>query len=199
MKTHRHWIGAVVCVLALALSASAQSSGVWPGLDKALPNVSIRHVDRTVLGEDVVHYRFEVVVGPGRFDRIRLHRIVREKHPWQPIHTATGLLMLPGAPNTVEMIFIEPLISPAPTWDHAVSVFLAKHNIDVWAMDYRWGLVPDKTKNFKFMKDWGLQRDVDDAKIALSLARLIRGATGQGRARYICSGSATARGSRIRW
>lgn len=180
MKTHRHWIGAVVCVLALALSASAQSSGVWPGLDKALPNVSIRHVDRTVLGEDVVHYRFEVVVGPGRFDRIRLHRIVREKHPWQPIHTATGLLMLPGAPNTVEMIFIEPLISPAPTWDHAVSVFLAKHNIDVWAMDYRWGLVPDKTKNFKFMKDWGLQRDVDDAKIALSLARLIRGATGQG-------------------
>jgi hypothetical protein len=30
-----------------------------------------------------------VVVGPGRFDRIALHRIVREKHPWQPIHTVT--------------------------------------------------------------------------------------------------------------
>jgi pimeloyl-ACP methyl ester carboxylesterase len=30
------------------------------------------------------------------------------------------------------------------------------------------------------MKRWGLQTDVDDAKIALSLARLIRGATGQG-------------------
>jgi pimeloyl-ACP methyl ester carboxylesterase len=149
-------------------------------LDKALANVSIRHVDRTVLGEDVVHYRFEVVVGPGRFDRIRLHRIVREKHPWQPIHTATGLLMLPGAPNTVEMIFIEPLISQVPAWDHSIAVFLAKKKIDVWAMDYRWALVPAKTKNFKFMKDWGLQRDVDDAKIALSLARLIRGATGQG-------------------
>ena len=180
MKAHMRWMGTIVCIVGLALAASAQSGGVLPRLDKALPNVSIRHMDRTVLGEDVVHYRFDVVVGPGRFDRIGLHRIVREKHPWQPIHTVTGLLMLPGGPNTVEMIFIEPLISPAPAWDHAITVFLAKNNVDVWAMDYRWALVPDKTKNFKFMKDWGLQRDVDDAKIALSLARLIRGATGQG-------------------
>lgn len=180
MKTHMRWMGRVVCVLALALCASAQSGGVLPGLDKALPNVSIQHVDRTVLGEDVVHYRFDVVVGPGKYDRIRLHRIVREKHPWQPIHTVTGVLLLPGNSNSVEMIFMEPLISPVPPWDQSVTAFLAKNNIDVWGMDYRWALVPAKTKNFKFMKQWGLERDVDDAKIALSLARLIRGATGQG-------------------
>ena len=88
--------------------------------------------------------------------------------------------MLPGGPNSVEMIFIEPLISPATAWDHAITVFLAKNNVDVWAMDYRWALVPAETTKFNFMKHWGLQRDVDDAKIALSLARLIRGATGQG-------------------
>jgi pimeloyl-ACP methyl ester carboxylesterase len=180
MKTYRHWIGAVVCALALALCASAQSSGALAGLDKALANVSIRHVDRTVLGEDVAHYRYEVVVGPGKFDRIGLHRIVRERHPWHPIHTVTGLLMLPGGPNTVEMIFMEPVISPAAAWDHAITVFLAKNNVDVWAMDYRWALVPSGTTDFNFMKHWGLQQDVDDAKIALSLARLIRRATGQG-------------------
>lgn len=170
----------MACVVALALSAAAQGSWPVPGTNGVLHNVHIRHVDRTVLGEDIVHYRFEVVVGPGEFDQIRLHRIVRERQLWQPIHTVTGLLMLPGSPNSVEMIFLEPLVSPAAAWDHSVAVFLAKNNIDVWAMDYRWALVPPGTTNFEFMKNWGLQRDVDDAKIALSLSRLIRRATGQG-------------------
>jgi pimeloyl-ACP methyl ester carboxylesterase len=88
--------------------------------------------------------------------------------------------MLAGAPNSFEMIFLEPLISSAPAWDHSIAVFLAKNNIDVWGMDYRWALVPAKTKSFKFMKQWGLERDVEDAQIALSLSRLIRGSTGQG-------------------
>ena len=180
MNTLTRWIFTAVCTVALACSVSAQSTGMFSGDTNVLAKVSIRHVDRTVLGEDVVHYRYDVVVGPGRFDRIQLHRIVREKHPWHPIPTVTGVLMLPGGPNSVEMIFMEPLISPGLSWDHAITVFLARKNIDVWAMDYRWALVPLKTKNLRFMKDWGLQRDIDDAKIALSLARLIRGVTGQG-------------------
>ena len=180
MRTAIRGIVLIACVVVLTLSAAAQTTWAVPGANGVLRNVYIRHVDRTVLGEDVVQYRYDVVVGPGKFDRILLHRVVREKHPWQPIHTVTGLLMLPGGPNSVEMIFIEPLISPAAAWDHAITVFLAKNNVDVWAMDYRWALVPAGTTNFKFMKRWGLQRDVDDAKIALSLARLIRGATGQG-------------------
>jgi hypothetical protein len=183
MKTLMRWMGSVVCVLVLALCASAQSRGVMPGLDKRLPNVSIRHVDRTVLGEDVVHYRFEVVVGPGRFDVIRLHRIVREKKPHQPVHTVGAVLLLPGSPNFFEAIFMAPLISQVPAWDHSISVFLAKNNVDVWGMDYSWALVPAKQKNFKFMKDWGVERDSQHAEIALSLARAIRGATGQGSGR----------------
>jgi hypothetical protein len=184
MKTFMRWMGTVVCVLALALSASAQSSsGVFPGLDKALPNVSIRHMDRTVLGEDVVHYRFDVVVGPGKFDVIRLHRIVREKSPYQPIHTVGGVLLLPGGPNYFEAIFMEPLISQVPAWDRSITVFLAKNKVDVWGMDYSWALVPAKQKNFKFMKSWGVERDSQHAEIALSLARAIRGATGQGSSR----------------
>jgi hypothetical protein len=173
-------MGTVVSVLALALSASAQSSsGVFPGLDKALPNVSIRHMDRTVLGEDVVHYRFDVVVGPGKFDVIRLHRIVREKSPYQPIHTVGGVLLLPGSPNFFEAIFMEPLISQVPAWDHSIAVFLAKNKVDVWGMDYSWALVPAKQTNFKFMKDWGVERDSQHVEIALSLARAMRSATGQ--------------------
>lgn len=166
-------------VAALALPAVGQAG--WAASSTKLPHEGyIRHVDRTVLGEDVVHYRFEVSVGPGEFDRIQLHRIVREKHSYQPVHTVNSLFLFPGSPNSVEMIFMEPVISSVPAWDQSITAFLAKNNIDVWAMDYRWALVPAGTTDFKFMKSWGVARDVKDARNALSIARMIRGATGQG-------------------
>jgi len=42
------------------------------------------------------------------------------------------------------MIFMEPLISQVPDWDHSVTAFLAKNDIEVWGMDYRWALVPSQ-------------------------------------------------------
>lgn len=180
MKTLWRRITMMLCALALTLSASAQTSWAVPDANGVLHYVYIRHVDRTVLGEDVVHYRFDVVVGPGKFDQIRLHRIVREKQPWQPIHTVAGVVLFPGGPNSFKMIFMEPQISQVLPWDQSITAFFAKHNIDVWGMDYRWALVSADITDFKFMKTWSLQRDVDDAKIAVSLARLIRASTGQG-------------------
>jgi len=181
MKTLMRWvIGAVLCVLALALCASAHNDGDIQSWGKTLAKVTIRHVDRTALGEDVVHYRFDVSVGPGRFDVIRLHRIVREKQKYQPIHTLGGVLLLPGGPNFFEAIFMAPLISQVPAWDQSIAVFLAKNKVDVWGMDYSWALIPAEQQNFKFMKSWGVERDAHHAQIALSLARAIRGATGQG-------------------
>jgi pimeloyl-ACP methyl ester carboxylesterase len=178
MNTLWRLIVTICLIPALMPSAVAQTSLASP---KGIPqNVYVRHVERSVLGKDVAHYRFEVVVGPGQFDVIQLHRIVREKYPWQPIHAVTGVLLFPGAPNSFEMIFMEPQISQVPAWDQSITAFLAKNDVDVWGMDYRWSLVPAATTNFDFMKSWGLKRDVDDAKIALSLAHLIRGATGQG-------------------
>ena len=67
-----------------------------------------------------------------------------------------------------------------PAWDHSIAAFLAKRKIDVWAMDYGWALVPENQQDFQFMKDWGIEKDARHAEIALSLARAIRGLTGQG-------------------
>jgi hypothetical protein len=183
MKTLMRWSSVAVCVIALALCASAQSSRVLPGLDKALSKVSIRHMDRTVLGEDVVHYRFDVVVGPGKFDVIRLHRVVREKSPYQPVHTVGGVLLLPGSPNFFEAIFMAPLISQATAWDHSIAIFLAESKVDVWGMDYAWSFVPTGQQNFKFMESWGIAKDTQHAELALTLSRAIRAATGQGSGR----------------
>jgi len=174
------WRTILACIAILFASASAQTTAMQSKYNSLPGNVVIRNMQRTVLHADIAHYVFDVSVGQGKFDQIRLHRIVREMQPWQPIHTVTGVVLFPGGPNSFEMIFMEPQISQVPSWDQSITAFFAKNNIDVWGMDYRWALVPADTADFKFMKTWGLQRDVDDAKIAVSLARLIRGATGQG-------------------
>src|SRR5271167_503248 len=180
MKRLTRLMVGVAAIVALALGASAQSSGVVAQLGKELANVSIRHADRTVLGDDIVHYRYDVVVGPGKFDVIRLHRVVRERHPYQPIRTLDGVLSLAGSPNYFEAMFLEPLISQVVPWDRALAVYLAQNDIDVWGMDYGWALVPAGTTDFSFMKGWGQQKDSQHTEIALSLARLLRGMTGQG-------------------
>lgn len=47
-----------------------------------------------MLHDNIVHYTYDVVVGPSKFDKIRLHRVVREKFPSQPIQTVDGVLLL---------------------------------------------------------------------------------------------------------
>jgi hypothetical protein len=160
----------------LLLILSSQGTGA----KGAFPSGTITHSDRTVLHDDIVHYRFDVRVGPGQFDMIRLHRVVKERQPHHPIRTVDGVLLLPGQPNYFEAIFIPPLISQVPAWDRSLAIFLAENNIDVWGMDYGWALVPAETTDFNFMKGWGVEKDTRHAEVALSLARQIRGITDQG-------------------
>lgn len=154
------------------------SQGTWA--NGALPPGTITHSDRTVLGSNIAHYRFDVVVGPGPFDVIRLHRIVREAQPLHPVRTVNGVFLLPGSPNFFEAIFMAPLISQVPAWDRSIAVFLAENNIDVWGMDYAWALVPAETTHLDFMKGWGMEKDIQHTGIGLSVARQIRLITGQG-------------------
>ncbi len=165
------------CLVSMVLAPSA-ARGLGGQGAKDTPAV-ITHVQRTVVHGDIVHYRYDVKVGPGQYDRIRLHRVVKEVFPYRPIHTVDGILLLAGSPNYFEAMFMVPSISKVPAWNQAMAIYLAENNIDVWGMDYRWALVPAETTDFNFMKDWGLERDVRDAETALSLARQIRLATGQ--------------------
>ena len=138
---------------------------------------------RTVLHDDIVHYTFDLDLGADEFDTIRLHRVVRERHPGLPVATIDGIFMLPGSPNYFEAIFMAPSISAAIPWDHSIAVYLAKNGIDVWGMDYAWAFVPLETTEFGFMQGWGLSRDIHHAEQALSAIRSIRVATGQGKPR----------------
>jgi pimeloyl-ACP methyl ester carboxylesterase len=136
--------------------------------------------DRTQLSDDIAHYRYDVAMGPGKYDVVRIHRIVREKRPNKPVSTRDAVMLLPGNPNSFEGIFMAPMVTGVSELDHSIVIFLAKNDIDVWGMDYGWAVVPPDETDFEFMGQWGLAKDVAHAAAALSFARSIRVDTGQG-------------------
>ena len=67
--------------------------------------------DRTQLTDDIAHYRYDVAMGPGKYDVVRIHRIVREKRPNKPVSTRDAVMLLPGNPNSFEGIFMAPMVT----------------------------------------------------------------------------------------
>jgi len=162
---------------ALALPVQAHAGGPPAG------QFPVLHSDRTQLADDIAHYRYDVAMGPGEYDVVRIHRIVREKRPGKPVSTRDAVMLLPGNPTSFEGIFMAPMVTGVSEPDHSIVIFLAKHDIDVWGMDYGWALVPPDETDFEFMGQWGLARDAAHAEAALSFVRSIRVGTGQGNGR----------------
>ena len=136
-------------------------------------------IERTELGNGVAHYQFKVCMGPGQFDVVRIHRVVREHRPFHPIRTNGDVFMVHGASQDFDDIF---LTAGSETINAQTSspFYLATNNIDVWGIDLAWTLVPVETTDFSFMKDWGVEKDVNHVLTAMSIARLFRGLTNQG-------------------
>lgn len=174
---------ALGCIVVVAVPAFAQyNSGAPWGKDASLDKVVVS-IDRTVVFEDIAHYRFGVYVGTGPYEWIQIHRVVREGKQLRPKGTVDGVFLLPGTPQLFEGIFMPPLISAVPPRDHSFAIYLAKNNIDVWGMDWGWSFVPSSTTDFGFMQGWGVDKDAEHVDIALSIARRIRTLTGQGNGR----------------
>lgn len=136
-------------------------------------------IKRHKVSTSISHYEFEVPVGDGPYGVVRLHRVVRESKPYHPVHTRGAVFMLHGASLNFESIFLN-AGAETPDPNTSISYYLASKDIDVWGMDFAWTFVPAETTDFSFMEDWGVERDMDHALAAMSVARLIRGLTGQG-------------------
>jgi hypothetical protein len=135
--------------------------------------------DREVIAGDVVHYSFEIQVGSGQYDVIGLHRVVREIRPNVPIRARKSIFLQHG-----DLIgfskFLFGAYSPGTPDDHAVAVYLAQNNVDVWGIDQNWTRIPQETSDHSFMATWDLQNQVNNLSIGLSVARISRLATGNG-------------------
>lgn len=128
---------------------------------------------RHIVG-DVYESRYELRTGPGEHDRIRLHRIVREKEG-KPVRAKTAVMLVHGDAWGFDAAFMRGSASP-----DSLPVFLAARGVDVWGVDLAWTLIPEDTDNYDFMANWGLQHDINDLSRALAVARGVRAATGSG-------------------
>lgn len=137
-------------------------------------------MDRVDLGKGVAHYTFDLKLGDGEFDVVKVHRVVKEKRPYSPIRTKGDIFMVHGAIQDFDDIF---LTAGAEVINEKTSspFYLALNRIDVWGIDLGWTRVPMEPldRDFSFMKDWGVEKDVTHTLKTMSIARLIRGLSGQ--------------------
>jgi pimeloyl-ACP methyl ester carboxylesterase len=166
-------ISCLVLSAALTLPMPARADGFSP-----VP-LEIVYSDRTELGDGLAHYRYDAVVGSGKYDMVRIHRIVREARPNKPVRTRDAVMILHGNPGSFAG-FVAPMVTGSSELDHSIAIFLARQDIDVWGMDFGWALVPLEETDFDFMGEWGLAKDVAHAEAALTFARSVRVDTGQG-------------------
>ncbi|MFX1501779.1 MAG: alpha/beta hydrolase [Promethearchaeota archaeon] len=109
----------------------------------------------------------------GSYDRIGLHRLVKEG-----IKPEGVVFLLPGTWSNGEQLTSNP---PDDYWthdeDHSFGFFLANRNFDVYAIDYRTHFVPQylSPEDLSFMADWGWDYWISDIKKAVELAKEVSG------------------------
>lgn len=129
-------------------------------------------VKRQQLTGNIYEYTLILKVGDGDFDEIGIHRVVEEKSPGVPVKTKRAVMLLHGDSCNFTNAFM------ATTANQSFGVYLAEQGIDVWGIDLRWNSVPDITTDFSFMEDWDTSLHLKDIKLAVKLARTVRGLTG---------------------
>ncbi len=145
----------------------------------------ITDFSRTELGAGIVHYKFTVKMGNGEFDKIQIHRVVRESRPYYSIPTKGDVFMVHGAFVGFEGTFLANGLESSDDINSKTSLpfYLASKNIDVWGIDMGWTMVPSTTDSdfdFGFMEGWGYEKDAKHTLKAMRIARAIRGISGQG-------------------
>ncbi len=139
----------------------------------------ILSVERESLLHGIAHYTILLQVGPGAFDRIALHRVVKEQNPRRPIRTAKTLFLQHG--DAVGFLkFLYGTYAPSVPDDHSVAIYLAQRNIDVWGIDQNWVLVPGDVTDFTFMREWDMDNQIENLRTGLAVARATRLLTGSG-------------------
>lgn len=149
---------------------------------------TLGNAERRQLVDDIFEYTYRVRVGPGTYDTINLHRVVREAGQWSPVRTARSVFLVHGDALGFRGAFLSSAASGTVSPNHSIAVFLARRGVDVWGIDQRWVNVPSGTTDFTFMKDWNLGLHARDLGLGLSLSRGWRAYTGNGGGRMVLMG-----------
>lgn len=173
----------------MEISEWEYESGTRPDLAEK-QRCGIFEFGREELTGNIAHYWWTIPFGDGPHDRIRLHRVVKERHAYRPIRARKNLFALHGTPGHFEVMFLFGSQTSAPD-DQSLAVFLADQDVDVWGIDQAYTLIPADETDFSSMADWGLQFDVDNLRLGMGVARLLRWFTGSGRGKMTLLGYST--------
>jgi hypothetical protein len=181
------WLGSFCVVLGLGFCAASASAGPVAGLRGAVASscaaCDLLDIERVELVPGIAQYTFPVRVGPGAFDRIRLHRVVAERAPFVPVRASRGVLLAHGDLVGFNAAFLTSVTAPGVPDEHALPIYLAARGLDVWGIDFGWTLVPAETADLSFFSGWGIERDARDLGTGLAIARAVRTLTGSGAGR----------------
>src|SRR5260370_28682906 len=148
----------------------------------ALATERIEQVTRQHIVDHIYEYSWVISTGNDQYHRVGVHRVVQEENGF-PQHCDQAIFMVHGDDFAFNAAFLRGGSSP-----DSLPVFLARRGVDVWGIDLGWTLVPHNTTDFTFMRDWGLQRDIDDLEQALSFALSVRTQTGSPHNRLVLLG-----------
>lgn len=181
-------------ILALPALAGAEAATLQAPLAASTANLVhagapiVSNIERRILTGNIAEYSFQVRVGPGPYDVIGLHRVVREAAPFLPIQARQAVFFAHGDIWDFRAAFLTAEASPALPDTQALPVFLARNGVDVWGIDFRWTRVPGNLADYSFMADWGIETDARDLGIGIGVARVVRGLTGSGAGKVILLG-----------
>ncbi len=85
---------------------------------------------REDLGDDIAHYTFEVTMGSGDYDVVRLHHLIMEKCPYVPYKTNADIFMIHGAIQNFVDIFLK-YGAECINEDTSAPYYLALNGVDV--------------------------------------------------------------------
>jgi hypothetical protein len=164
-------------------------TGWEPAEDQTLPEMNsdknagaITFMERTEVAPGIAHYYWEVQVGAAPQDRIGLHRVVREKRAGVPERSRLPVFLQHGDAKNFVGMFLPATLSPTMPDDFGAAIYWAREGIDVWGIDQAWNLVPAETSDFTFLADWGVDKQLRDLQLAVTVARDVRRLTGNGSA-----------------
>jgi pimeloyl-ACP methyl ester carboxylesterase len=171
----KYYIALVALILSSLVFADDDSSKIFKNICSINNKTvcQITSVKRTPLANKLAHYEMVVSIGNQPFNKIGLHRIVKEKHPGHPYKSKHATMFIHGDVFGFSS-FITSINSQVVSQEHSIAIQMAKAGIDVWGIDLRWTKIPVEISNFDFMKEWGLEQDLRDLDVATTLARNFR-------------------------
>jgi hypothetical protein len=165
----------LLSLLILPTLTSAQTSASSPASlvgAQSLPVGAGAQVDSIHISGDVYEFIYRLTTGPGAYHQVGVHRVVRVENG-KPIVSHNAAFLVHGDVSDFNSDFMSGTHSA-----YSLPAYLAGHDIDVWGVDRGWTLIPATLPDYSFVRDWGLQRDIDDLAKALHFARIVRSSTG---------------------